>query len=156
MNVATYARVSTSDQNCALQLEELNRYCQARGWQIVREYIDQGISGASVKKRQAFKELMQDAAQRKFDCVAVLKLDRFGRSVSVTSLKELDSCGVRFIAVSQGLDTDQSNPGSRLLLNILCCVAEFERELIQERVQLGFRQYQKDYQAGKIGNGKSS
>jgi len=101
---------------------------------------------------------MRDAGQRKLDCVLVLKLDRFGRSVPdlVASLQELDSAGVRFVAISQGLDTDRNGPTSRLLLNILCCVSEFERELINERVSLGFKQYQQDYSAGKIGKGKSS
>jgi DNA invertase Pin-like site-specific DNA recombinase len=82
---------------------------------------------------------MKDA--RRFDVVMVQKLDRFGRSVVHLSqqLATLDSYGVRFIAVSQGLDTDQNNPTSRLLLNILSSVAAFELELIRERTAAGVR-----------------
>jgi DNA invertase Pin-like site-specific DNA recombinase len=84
---------------------------------------------------------MADAARRRFDVVLVYKLDRFGHSVLNLSqvLAALDSYGVRFIAVSQGLDTDRSNPTSRLLLNVLSAVAEFERELIVERTVSGIR-----------------
>jgi DNA invertase Pin-like site-specific DNA recombinase len=158
MRVGIYARVSTSDQSCALQLEELRRYCQARGWEIVNQYVDQGVSGASIKKRVAFRELMQDASQRRFDVVVCSKLDRFGRSVVdlATSLQTLDACGVRFLAVSQGIDTDQANPTSRLLLNILSCVSEFEKCLINERTQGGLQAYKRDWEAGKVGTTRSS
>jgi len=84
---------------------------------------------------------MQDAAKHRFDCVLVYKLDRFERSVLnlSQSLATLDSHGIRFIAVSQGLDTDQANPTSRLMLNILSSVAAFELELIRERSIAGVR-----------------
>ena len=84
---------------------------------------------------------MADAAKRKFDCVAVYKLDRFGRSVLnlTQQLASLESYGVRFIAISQGLDTDASNPTSKLLTGILGCVAEFERELLRERTLSGIK-----------------
>lgn len=82
---------------------------------------------------------MQDASQRRFDAVLVWKLDRFGRSVKncVDGIGQLSAHGVRFIAVSQSIDTDESNPTSRLLLHILASVAEFERELIRERMLAG-------------------
>ena len=84
---------------------------------------------------------MRDAAEHRFQAVLCYKLDRFGRSVLnlSQSLALLDSYGVRFIAVSQGIDTDQSNPTSRLLMNILASVAAFELELIKERTLLGVR-----------------
>jgi DNA invertase Pin-like site-specific DNA recombinase len=84
---------------------------------------------------------MSDAAQRKFDVVAVYKIDRFGRSVLHLNqqLAALTSYGVRFVATSQGLDTDSSNPTSHILLQILASVAEFERELIRERTAAGIR-----------------
>jgi putative DNA-invertase from lambdoid prophage Rac len=86
-------------------------------------------------------KLMADASQRRFDCICVYKIDRFGRSVLQLNqqLATLTSYGVRFVAVSQGLDTDQASPTSRLLLHILASVAEFERELIRERVRSGVR-----------------
>jgi putative DNA-invertase from lambdoid prophage Rac len=100
---------------------------------------------------------MKDAAQRKLDCALVLKLDRFGRSVPdlVASLQELDSAGVRFVAISQGIDTDQANSSSRLLLNVLACIASFEREVIRERVGLGYQTYRADYASGKAVTSKS-
>jgi len=84
---------------------------------------------------------MRDAAAHRFQAVLCYKLDRFGRSVLnlSQSLALLNSYGVRFIAVSQGIDTDQSNPTSRLLMNILASVAAFELELIKERTLLGVR-----------------
>ena len=84
---------------------------------------------------------MKDASQHKFACVLVWKLDRFGRSVSnlVQGLHDLASYGVRFLATSQGIDTDQANPTSKLMLWILAAVAEFEREMIRERVKAGMK-----------------
>jgi DNA invertase Pin-like site-specific DNA recombinase len=84
---------------------------------------------------------MADVRKRRFDAVPVWKLDRFGRSLvhCVGAIQELVSMGVRFLAISQGLDTDESNPGSKLLLHILAAVAQFERELIRERVAAGMR-----------------
>jgi len=78
---------------------------------------------------------MADAAKRKFDCMTVWKIDRFGRSVLHLNqqLAALTSRGVRFIATSQSHDTDEKNPTSRLLLQILASAAEFEREMIRER-----------------------
>jgi putative DNA-invertase from lambdoid prophage Rac len=86
-------------------------------------------------------KLMSDALQRRFDAVLVWKLDRFGRSLvhCVSGIQELSSLGVRFIATSQGLDTDESNPASKLLMHILAAVAQFERELIRERVSAGMK-----------------
>jgi len=82
---------------------------------------------------------MHDASQRAFDVVLVYKLDRFGRSVRncLDGISALRSNGVRFLAVSQNIDTDDSNPTARLMLHILAAVAEFERELIRERVASG-------------------
>jgi DNA invertase Pin-like site-specific DNA recombinase len=76
---------------------------------------------------------------RRVDAVVVWKLDRWGRSVaaSVKSIQELVSLGVRFIAVTQNIDTDDSNPMARFLLHILAAFAELERELIRERVTAG-------------------
>lgn len=87
---------------------------------------------------------MRDAVEHRFGCVCVYKLDRFGRSVLnlSQSLALLESYGVRFIAVSQGIDMDQSNPTSRLLLNILASVPAFELELIRERTVAGVRAHE--------------
>jgi putative DNA-invertase from lambdoid prophage Rac len=140
IRTAIYARVSTSDQTCESQLRELRDYVSRRGWTITGEYVDTGWSGSKASRPQ-LDRLMADASQRRFDCICVYKIDRFGRSVLHLNqqLATLTSYGVRFIAVSQGLDTDQASPTSRLLLHILASVAEFERELIRERVRAGVR-----------------
>ncbi len=140
MLTAIYARVSTADQNCASQLKELRDYVARRDWANAGEYVDSGFSGTRAS-RPALDKLMSDAASRKFDCVVVYKIDRFGRSVLNLNqqLAALTSYGVRFIATSQSLDTDQSNPTSRLLLQILAGVAEFEREMIRERTLMGIQ-----------------
>ncbi len=143
--VAIYARVSTAGQNTDNQVEELRRYALARGWEITGEYVDQGVSGAKAS-RPALNRLMADAAARRFDAVAVWKLDRFGRSIQhlVSAVADLTSAGVRFVAVTQGIDTDQSNPTGRLLFNILASIAEFERELIKERISIGVQRARKN------------
>jgi DNA invertase Pin-like site-specific DNA recombinase len=148
MRCVIYARVSTTDQNCEMQLRELREYISRRGWQSHGEYVDTGFSGAKAS-RPALDRLMADAAKRKFDCVVVWKNDRFGRSVVHLNqqLAVLTGHGVRFIATSQSLDTDEKNPTSRLLLQILASVAEFQREMIRERTLSGIRAAQA---AGKV------
>jgi putative DNA-invertase from lambdoid prophage Rac len=140
MRAALYARVSTTDQSCEMQTRELREYAARRGWEIAGEYVDTGWSGAKVS-RPELNRLMADARLRRFDAIICWKLDRFGRSLvnCVSAIQELASVGVRFLSVSQGLDTDQANPTSQLLLHILAAVAQFERELIRERVMAGMK-----------------
>jgi putative DNA-invertase from lambdoid prophage Rac len=135
-----YARVSTSDQTCESQLRELRSYVEHRRWEIVDTYVDNGWSGAKAS-RPELNRLMQDARKRRFDAVLVWKLDRWGRSVadSIRSIQELASLGVRFIAITQSIDTDESNPMSRFLLHVMAAFAELERELIRERTVAGVR-----------------
>ena len=139
MKAAIYARVSTTDQTNTIQVRELKEYVERRGWQIAGIYQDQ-MSGAKAS-RPGLDQLMADARLRKFDAVLVWKLDRFGRSLvhCVSGIQELASLGIHFLAISQGLDTDESNPASKLLMHILAAVAQFERELIRERVSAGMR-----------------
>jgi len=120
MLCAIYCRVSTTDQTCEMQLRELREFISRRDWRCGGEYIDTGFSGAKAS-RPALDRLMADAAQHKFGCIVVYKIDRFGRSVLHLNqqLAALTSYGVRFIATSQSLDTDEKNPTSRLLLQIL-------------------------------------
>ena len=140
MKAGVYARVSTSDQNCQMQLCELREYVVRRGWTVTEEYVDTGWSGTKAS-RPELDRLMRDASRREFDVVLVYKLDRFGRSVLHLNqqLAALTSYGIRFISTSQAIDTDQSNPTSRLLLQIVASVAEFEREMIRERTLSGIR-----------------
>ena len=97
---------------------------------------------------------MHDAGQRKFDVILCWKLDRFGRSLlhcKSALQEELQAHGVRFIATSQNIDTDESNPAARFLLHILMAAAEFERELIRERSMAGLKRYRGQYAAGRVG-----
>jgi len=150
VKAAIYVRVSTDDQHCDLQLSEIRQYVASRKWDIYGEYQDEGFSGRKAS-RPALDRLMADAAKRRFDCVLVYKLDRFGRSVKnlSDSLQSLDSAGIRFIAITQGIDTDNSNSTSRLLLNVLKAVAEFESDIIRERVLSGVTNYQQAFRSGK-------
>lgn len=138
--VAIYARVSTSDQDCSLQLDECRAFALNRGWRIYGEYVDTGFSGAKASRPQLNK-LMTDSRGRKFDAVIVWKLDRFGRSVAnfVKHIDDLRNWGVRFICTSQQVDTDQSNPTTTLLMHIFAAFAEFERSMISERVTAGLK-----------------
>ena len=146
MRTACYVRVSTSEQNSDLQVSELQQYIRARGWQTAGVYEDT-MSGAK-SSRPGLNRLMADATSRKLDVVLCWKLDRFGRSLRdcLNNIGELETSGVRFIAVTQGLDTDQQNPASRFMLQVLGAAAEFERSLIQDRVVSGMRAAKK---AGK-------
>jgi len=143
--VAIYARVSTTDQDCRMQVTELHEYCARRRWTITCEYVDHGWSGAKTSRPQ-LDLLMSAARLRKFDAVVVWKLDRWGRSVAhlVSSVQELTNLGVRFVAVTQNIDTDESNPMSRLLMHMMAAFAEFERELIRERVKAGLERVKAD------------
>src|SRR2546425_8195260 len=135
MKAAIYARVSTTDQNCELQLAELREYIRRHGWENAGEYVDTGWRGSKAS-RPEFDRLMRDAAQRKFDVILCWKLDRFGRSLlhCKTAIEELRAHGVRFIATSQGIDTDESNPASRFLLHILMAAADYaERAIMQSQ-----------------------
>lgn len=138
MRAAIYARVSTDEQNCDMQLRELREYCQRRDWPIAGEYVDQGWSGAKAS-RPEFDRLMGDARARRCDVVLVWKLDRWGRSVQhcLSTIAELSAVGVKWLAVTQGIGTEESSPVSQLLLTILAAVAQFEREMIRERVKAG-------------------
>jgi putative DNA-invertase from lambdoid prophage Rac len=123
-----------------MQLRELRDYAERRGCESADEYVDTGWSGAKASRPEPDR-LMQDARARRFDAVLVWKLDRWGRSVAdcIRSIQELASLGVRFLAVTQNIDTDETNPMSRFLLHILAAFGELEREMIRERVRAGLR-----------------
>src|SRR5215472_3869550 len=151
MKVRAYVRVSTADQNCELQTRDLHEYATRQGWLIAEVYQDFD-SGANTS-RPALNQLMLDARARKLDCLLVWKLDRFGRSLvdCLNHIRTLEENSVRFIAVTQGLDTDLQNPASRFLLHVLGAASEFERSLIRERTQAGQARYKQDFDSGKVG-----
>ncbi len=118
---AIYARVSTADQFCQMQLSDLRPFTERMGWNLV-EYVE---NASTRGKRAVLDKLMADARMRKFDVVVVWKLDRFGRSVRelVENIETLDRLGIRFVCPGQSIDTDQKNPTGRLLMHILAAVA---------------------------------
>lgn len=137
--VALYARVSTlAGQSPEMQLVELREYAARRGWQVTEEYVDHGVSGAK-ESRPALNRLMTDAKQRRFDVVAVWKIDRFGRSLRhlVNSLAELESVGVSFVSLRDSIDL--SSPSGVLMFQLIAAMSQFERSLIQERVRAGLQ-----------------
>ena len=138
MKTAIYTRVSTYDQQTLdMQLERCREYCLSRGWEIVIEIKEVG-SGA--KKRPKREVLLKQCRQRNIDVVVVWKLDRWGRSVSdvVGSLQELLELGVFFVSITEALDF--STAMGRAMSGLLAVFAEFERELISERVKAGLSQ----------------
>jgi DNA invertase Pin-like site-specific DNA recombinase len=139
VRVALYARVSTlNNQDPEMQLAELREYAGRRGWQVVEEFTDRGVSGCR-ESRPALNRLMSDACRRRFDAVLVWKIDRFGRSLKhlVNALAELAALGIAFISLRDNIDL--STPSGRLMFQIIGAMAEFERALIQERVRAGLR-----------------
>jgi len=138
MRTAIYARVSTLEkgQDPGLQLQPLRDYCTARGFQIAGEYVDIGWSGEK-DSRPELDRLMDAARKRLIDCIIVWKLDRFGRSLKhlVITLDELNTAGVTFISYQENIDL--STPSGRLMFHVIAAMAEFERELIKERVRAG-------------------
>jgi len=125
-------------QDVGMQTRELRQFCEARGWQVVGEYLDEGISGAK-ETRPQLDRLMADARKRRFDVVAVWRFDRFARSVShlLRALETFNALGVAFVSLSESLDT--STPAGKMVFTVLGAVAELERSLIAERVRAGLR-----------------
>ncbi len=133
--IATYARVSTADQRTQAQLDALRKYARDRGAEAV-EFVDHGVSGAKAN-RPALDQLLAAVRRREVGAVVVVKLDRLARSVRhlVTMAAEFEALGVDLVVLDQALDT--GTPAGRLLFNVLGSIAEFERDLIRERVRAG-------------------
>jgi len=144
LRAALYARVSTSNhgQDVGLQLDELRQVAAHRGWRIVDEFVDEGISGAK-DSRPALDRMMAAAQAGRMDVVMIWKLDRLGRSLRnlLVLIESLSAAGVGLTSVRDpGIDT--TSPTGRLLLQLLGCFAEYERELLRERVIAGVRRAQ--------------
>jgi DNA invertase Pin-like site-specific DNA recombinase len=136
MKVALYARVSTADQDTEIQLVQLREWASRGNHEVFKEYVDEAISGTKTS-RPSFDEMLKDMRQFRFQAVAVVKLDRIGRSLQhiLSLFDEFNAKGVAFIATTQGIDTFQSNPMSKLFISLLGAFAEFERNLISERTK---------------------
>ena len=137
MNVIIYTRVSTDKQNHDSQLTELREYAVRRKWTNVEEITDT-VSGAK-SSRQGLDRLMAAVRRGKVDVVVCFKLDRLGRSLSHLAqlIDEFKTHKVALVVPAQGIDTSEGNPAGKFQLHILCAVAEFEREIIRERVNAG-------------------
>ena len=134
--VALYVRVSTTGQTTDNQSLELNRYCERMEWKIVQTYADKGISGAT-RERPALDQMLADAAAKKFDVLLTWKIDRLARSTShlLEILTQLRLAEVGFCSMTEAIDTTSAQ--GRMLLTFLGAIAEFERELIRERIKAG-------------------
>ena len=138
IRAALYARISTLNhgQDPEVQLRELREFCHQRGFTIAQEYVDRGICG-SREQRPALDKLIADCRKRIVDAVVVYRYDRFARSLRqlVNALDEFRSLGIDFISIHEGVDT--GTPNGRLVFGIFASIAEFERELIRDRVRSG-------------------
>jgi DNA invertase Pin-like site-specific DNA recombinase len=135
---AIYVRVSTVEQETDLQETELLEYCGRRGWESIL-YRDRGQSGAK-QDRPALNALLSDLRRRKVDVILVWSLDRLARSLRHLLMisEECRTLGVDLVSLRQNIDT--TLPAGRLTFQILGAVAEFERELLRERVKAGMAQ----------------
>ena len=144
MKVALYARVSTSDrdQNPETQLVALREFADVNGWIVYKEYIDTA-SANDLRGRKAWRQLLDDGARKRFEAVVVFKLDRAFRSVKdmYDTLSAWDLVGVDFRSIREQFDT--GTPIGRLLMTMLAAIAEFELELIRERVRAGMERARK-------------
>lgn len=134
--VVLYARVSTTDQHPENQTLELNRYASARGWIVVAECVDKGISGAK-ERRPGLDTVMSLARKRKVDIVLVARFDRFARSVKhlITALEEFRALGVDFVSLAEAVDT--STPLGKMVFTVIASFCELERALIHSRIMSG-------------------
>ena len=130
-----YTRVSTDDQQTIpLQVRALRDYAVRRGWTIALQVKEVG-SGAS--ERQLREKLLEAGRRREIDVVLVWRLDRWGRSVAdlLTTLQELEHLGVGFVSLTEALDL--TTPAGRAMAGLLAVFAEFERDILRERVRAG-------------------
>jgi DNA invertase Pin-like site-specific DNA recombinase len=154
LRVACYARVSTKrceacgvtfdkheslghlfkGQDPGMQLRELLEYCERRGWEGPVIFVDRVSSGQVSPELERLKQLCR---QRKVDVVMVYRFDRFARSTMelVNAVEEFRTLGIQFISLHEQVDT--TCPQGKLVFTIFAAVAEFERELIKERVRSG-------------------
>jgi DNA invertase Pin-like site-specific DNA recombinase len=137
--VAIYTRVSTSDKNQTTenQLRELKSYCERMDYEIVKIYEDEVSGAKSREKRPAYNALCKDAFRKNFELIIGWDVSRFGRSMKefVSFLADMDDRGIGVIAVKNGLDTSSST--GRLMMKMIGCLEEWNREMLVERTKSG-------------------
>lgn len=133
---AIYVRCSTVQQNLDIQLNDLNRYIEARGLQLIETFQDHGVSGTK-DSRPALDRMMKMARQRKFNFVIVWRLDRLGRNTRhlLSILDELQNLQISLVSHQEGFDL--STPLGRVVATVLAALSSFEREILRERVIAG-------------------
>lgn len=142
MKIALYARVSKlhSHQDPEVQLRELRAWCASQKHTIIAEYVDRGVSGAKASRPQ-LDRLMREATKglRDIDTVLVWRLDRFGRSLQhlQNAIATLRDAKVGFISLKEGFDL--TTPMGKAFFGMLGVFAEFERDVIAERIRAGLR-----------------
>jgi DNA invertase Pin-like site-specific DNA recombinase len=137
---AIYVRVSTDKQTIENQLRELHQIAKRRGWEVVKEYRDAGISGAKGREaRPGLDEMLKDAQRRRFDIVMAWAIDRLGRSLLdlLGTIQTLEHCGVDLYLDQQAIDT--TTPAGRLMFQVTGAFAEFERSMIRQRINAGLK-----------------
>jgi len=138
VRAAIYGRVSTSNhgQDVEMQLVELRQVAAQRGWLVVDEYVDDGVSGVQ-ECRPALDRMLSDARSGKIDIIAVWRFDRFARSTQhlLSALEEFRVLGVSFVSIREQVDT--TTPSGKVLFTLIAAISEFERTLIVERVRAG-------------------
>jgi DNA invertase Pin-like site-specific DNA recombinase len=135
---AIYVRVSTPDQHVESQLYDLREFAAHKGYEIVHEYEDRGVSGKNAR-RPGLDLLMADARRKKFSVVLVAAFDRIARSTKnfLQVVDELDSMGIEFVSRREGVATGDAM--GRLFVTVISAIAELERSLVVERVKSGMR-----------------
>jgi putative DNA-invertase from lambdoid prophage Rac len=139
---AIYARVSTHDQQTLpMQLEAMRAYVERKGWQVTLTVEEVG-SGAKTRPRR--EELLRAARRKEIDVIVVWRLDRWGRSLVdlIATLQELTALKVGFISLSEALDL--TTPSGRAFAGMLAVFAEFERDILRDRVKAGIAQARKE------------
>jgi DNA invertase Pin-like site-specific DNA recombinase len=137
---AIYVRVSTDKQTVENQLRQLRQIAERRGWQVVEEYHDAGISGAKGRKdRPGLGIMLKDAQRHRFDVVMAWAIDRLGRSLIdlLGTIQTLEACNVDLYLDQQAIDT--TTPAGRLMFQVTGAFAEFERSMIRQRVHAGLK-----------------
>jgi DNA invertase Pin-like site-specific DNA recombinase len=137
---AIYVRVSTDKQTVENQLRELRQIAERRGWEIVKEYQDAGISGSKGRDgRPGLDEMLKEAQRRRFDVVMAWAIDRLGRSLIdlLNTIQALEACGVDLYLDQQAIDT--TTPAGKLMFQVTGAFAEFERSMIRQRVRAGLK-----------------
>lgn len=135
---ALYLRVSTADQTVENQRRDLTAVAEMRGWKIVQEYADEGVSGAKGREgRPRLDAMMKDAQRRKFDVVMCWAMDRLGRSTIdlIRAAQHFEACGVDLYFDKQQIDS--TTPMGKFVFVIFAGIAELERETIRGRVIAG-------------------